>query len=270
MPLSSARVPVEDRGFQFADGIYEMLLALGGRLLFIKEHLRRLERNAGALGLDLRYKRSAWIRIIGTAYRKSRFPDARVYIQLTRGVAPRDHAAPVGIRPTALVTVRRHPSPAALHRQRGVSMITVPDLRWGRCDIKTINLLPNILAKQQARAAKAFEAVFIRDGCALEGATSNLFAVSGRTLITPPNGPHLLPGITRDTVISLAKKAGIELVERPLPLEALYRSGEVFLTGTTIDVLPVVKIDRRRIGSGRPGPVTKLLYERFAELLRQR
>ena len=267
MPLSSARVPVEDRGFQFADGIYELILACRGQVLFLDKHLARMERNAGALGIDIRYDRSAWRRIITEAHRRSRFRYARVYVQLTRGVAPRDHAGPMRMRPTVLVTVRRHLPPPALLRKRGAFVITVEDIRWGRCDIKTINLLPNVLAKQQARAQKAFEAIFIWDGYVMEGATSNVFAVTGRKLVTPPNGPRLLSGVTRDLVIRLAKEAGMDVVDRQISLDALYGSEEVFLSGTTIDILPVVKVDGRRIGSGRPGVYTQKLYSRFLELI---
>lgn len=267
MPLSRARVPVEDRGYQFGDGIYEVIRVAGGYPLFLDEHLGRMRGNARALGLPFFYTFPVWRRMIAEACRKSRFREARIYIQLTRGVAPRDHAGPRRLRPTVLVTVRRHVPVKGSVREKGVPVISIPDIRWGRCDIKTINLLPNVLAKQEARDRKVFEALFVRDGCVLEGATSNLFAVLGGSLVTPPKGPRLLPGITRDVVISLAKAAGLRIKERSLALRELYRAQEVFLSGTTIDVLSVVKADGRRIGSGRPGPCARLLYGAFQRLI---
>jgi D-alanine transaminase len=265
MPLSRAMVSVEDRGFQFGDGVYELIRAYGGRLFCAEAHLERLARSAAAIGLKPVYSRTRWIGILKEALKRSGFQDAKIYIQLTRGAAPREHAFPRPSRPTVVVTVRKlTPMPAA-NRRRGVSVITVPDIRWGRCDIKTINLLPNVMAREKAIAAGAYEAIFVRDGWVTEGSGSNVFALIKGAIVTPPKGPMILPGITREEVLHLAKEAGLHTTERPVKLTELMTADEVFLTATTAEVLPVIKIDDRPIGGGRPGEVARLLHRRFQE-----
>jgi D-alanine transaminase len=181
-------------------------------------------------------------------------------------VAPRSHEIPRKIRPTTLVTVRRFVALPAELRARGVSILATEDLRWGRCDLKSINLLPNILAKHKAKTQGAFEAVFIRSGWVTEGSTSNIFAVLDRSLMTPPTGPYLLSGITRDLVLSLARHTDLDVKERDISLDEVYQADEIFLTGTSIEVLPVVKVNGRSIGTGRPGAHTKGLYSLFESL----
>jgi len=266
MPISQAKVHVEDRGYQFGDGVYELIRTYHGKIFFVDDHLSRMEKSAKAIGLNLFYTRAQWKKIIMTAHQKSRFPEARIYIQVTRGVAPRTHEIPSNLRPTTLITVRRFiPLPAKV-RKRGVSIATTEDFRWGRCDLKSINLLPNILAKHKARAEGAFEAVFIRNGWVAEGSTSNIFAVLSRSLVTPPTGPYLLAGITRDLVLGLAKQAGLDVKERDFSLDEVCQADEVFLTGTSIEVLPVVKVNGHTIGTGRPGTYTQRLYSLFESL----
>lgn len=267
MPLSRAKVSVEDRGYQFGDGVYEVLRARRGRILFWREHHHRLEENARAIGISLVYPPAKWEQILNTAFRKSGFSEARIYVQLTRGVAPRAHGFPTRIRSTVLATVRRHQPLARTVRTRGVAVITVDDQRWGRCDLKTINLLPNVLAKQQARMKKVFEAVFIHAGRVMEGATSNLFAVVDQILVTPSLAPNLLPGITRDQILQLAREASWVVQEREILRDELYKAQEVFLTGTTIDLLPVVKVDGRKIGDGRPGSRVQQLDRLYQDLI---
>jgi len=268
MPLTQARVSVEDRGFQFGDGIYELIRTYGGRVFHIDDHLRRLEQSAEALGLSMAYSKSRWKAILEKAHAKSGYPDAKLYVQITRGTAPRDHSFPKQTRPSVIVTVRKlTPLPAPLH-EKGASVITVPDLRWGRCDIKSINLLPNIMARQKARSSGAFEALFVRDGLVLEGAGSNVFAVIGGRIVTPPNGPFILPGITRDLTIGLAREARDPVIEKGITLADLLGAEEVFLTGTTTEILPVVKVDGRAIGDGRPGRTTRRLYQQFIQTTR--
>ena len=266
MPLSRATVHVEDRGYQFGDGVYELIRTYHGKIFFLDEHLSRMEKSAKAIGLNLFYTRAQWKKIITTAHQKSRFSEARIYIQVTRGVAPRSHEIPRKIRPTTLVTVRRFIALPDKLRERGVSILATEDLRWGRCDLKSINLLPNILAKHKAKTQGAFEAVFIRNGWVTEGSTSNIFAVLDRSLITPPTGPYLLSGITRDLVLSLARHTALDVKERDISLDEVYQADEIFLTGTSIEVLPVVKVNGHSIGTGRPGPHTKGLYSLFESL----
>jgi D-alanine transaminase len=268
MPLAQARVSVEDRGFQFGDGIYELIRTYDGRIYHLKDHLDRLEQSAKAIGLSVVYAGSRWKSILETAHARSGYPDAKLYIQITRGAAPRDHAFPKKSHMSVIVTVRTlTPLPSEL-RERGASVITVTDLRWGRCDIKTTNLLPNVMARQKARTSGAFEALFVRDARVMEGAGSNLFAVIDGRIVTPPKGPAILPGITRDLLIAQARESGDPLIEKGITLKELLAAEEVFLTGTTTEILPVVKVDGKKIGNGRPGKTTRRLYQRFLETTR--
>lgn len=265
LPLSEARVSVEDRGFQFGDGIYELLRVYAGVPFHLTDHLGRLEQSARAIGIPLPYTRDRWAAVITEAISRSGFPDAKVYIQVTRGAAPRDHVPAGPLVPTVVVTVRAMVPPADGLYATGADVVTVSDLRWARCNIKAIGLLANVLAKQQAKERGAWEALFVRDGQVLEGATSNVMAVRNRCLVTPPEGPLLLPGVTRKVVLGLARAAGVAVKEQSVTEDELYASDEAFLTGTTIEVLPVVRVNGRPIGAGAPGPVTKLLMTRFRE-----
>jgi D-alanine transaminase len=203
--------------------------------------------------------------VISEAVSRSGFPEAKVYIQVTRGVAPRDHVPAGPVTPTVVVTVRAMVPPAPALYAGGANVVTVPDIRWARCNIKSVGLLANVLAKQQARDAGAFEALFVRDGRVLEGATSNVLVVRDRCLVTPPEGPLLLSGVTRKVVLGLARDAGVAVKEQPVSEDELYTAQEVMLTGTTIEVLPVARVDGRPIGAGAPGPVTKQLMTLFHE-----
>jgi len=266
MPLSEAQVSVEDRGFQFGDGVYELLRVYCGALFRPDEHLSRLERSATALGIPLPHSRDHWKTLLSDAVARSGYPEAKVYIQVTRGVAPRDHAPTQDGPPTVVVTVRAFAAPSPTLYQKGAEAITVPDLRWGRCDIKSICLLPNVLAKQRARAEHAFEALFVRDGYVVEGATSNVMNVKGGTIFTAPEGPLILSGVTRQLTLNLARAAGIAIKEQALTEPDFLESDEVFLTGTTIEVLPIRRINSRMIGKGSPGPLTAVLMEHFKAL----
>ena len=263
MPLSRAKVSVEDRGFQFGDGVYELIRTYDGHPFHMREHIRRLGRSAEALQIRNPYTEKVWARYVLQGMKKSGYPNAKIYIQVTRGAAPRVHWFPERARPTAVMTVRKFvPLPEAM-RTRGVSVITVPDIRWARCNAKSLNLVPNTLAREEARRKGAFEALFIRDGYVMEGGGSNVFVRVGRTLLTPPEGPFILSGITREAVLGLAKEVGVEVTERPVRESELLSADEVFLTGTTVEVLPVVRINQKRVGSGKPGETARLLYARF-------
>ena len=266
LPLADATVSVEDRGFQFGDGVYELLRVYGGVPFRSLDHLARLERSARALGIVLPFDTTRWITVITEGVERSGYSEAKVYIQVTRGVAPRDHTYNAMLAPTVVMTVRAMVPPAEELYAGGAGIVTVPDLRWGRCDIKSISLLANVLAKQQARNAGAFEAVFVRDGFVLEGATSNVMTVHGGSLITPPEGPLLLSGVTRQMALQLSREAGLSLTERPLKETDLFTAEEVLLTGTTIEILPVVRVNGRCIAAGRPGPTTMELMTRFQKL----
>jgi D-alanine transaminase len=269
MPIARARVSVEDRGFQFGDGIYEVIRTYGGKVFRVDAHLARLEASAAAIGLTAVYPRSRWKAILTRMNEKCGYKNAKLYLQITRGVAPRDHALSRGIPPTVVVTARRMTVPPAELYRRGAAVISVPDHRWGRCDVKTVNLLPNVMARQKARAEGVQDAIFIRDGHVTEGATSNLFAVIRGRLVTPPLGPEILSGITRDCVISLAKGLAVPVEQRELLVKELRAADEVLLCGTTIEILPVVQVDGRAVGKGRPGPIGHALLKEFQELTRR-
>jgi D-alanine transaminase len=263
LPLAEACVSVEDRGFQFGDGVYELLRVYDGVPFRLTEHLGRLEQSACAVGIALPYTRERWTAVIAEAISRSGFAEAKVYIQVTRGVAPRDHVPAGPVTPTVVVTVRAFAPPASVLYAHGADVVTVADIRWARCNIKSVCLLANVLAKQQARDTGAFEALFVRDGHVLEGATSNILVVRDRCLVTPPEGPLLLSGVTRKVVLELAQRAGVAVKEQPVTEAELYVSEEVMLTGTTIEVLPVARVNGRPIGTGAPGPVTQLLMAGF-------
>ncbi|ANJ66990.1 D-amino acid aminotransferase [Halothiobacillus diazotrophicus] len=264
-----AQVSVFDRGFLFGDGVYEVIPVFAGRSFGLMEHIDRLGRSLAAIDIREPLERHEWIAIIERLVRDCPSPDVSIYIQVTRGTAPkRDHAYP---NPPVAATVLASASPmAALSetiRREGARAITVPDLRWARCDIKSVNLLPNIMARQQAVAAGASEAILVRDGMALEGAASNLFAVIDGALHTAPLGPHILGGITRQKLLEMLRAQGqLAVVESAIPLDRLFDASEVFVTSSTRDLLPITRIDERPVGDGRIGPVWTTLNRDFQQM----
>lgn len=267
LPLEEARVPVEDRGFLFADGLYEVIRVYNGRIFALEPHLRRLADGLRALRIGF-----TGLDELGPIAERLldenglRSGDATIYIQVTRGAAPRAHAFPSpDVPPTVYVAARPFtPYPAAYY-ENGVKAITVPDTRWTRCDIKTVSLVANVLANQQAKEAGAFEALFVRDGVVIEGSHSNLFAVYGDTLVTYPASNYILAGITRSIVLDIAAELGIPVRQGPILADQLFAAGELFLSGTTTEVMPVVQVDGRPIADGRPGPVTQRIQRAFRE-----
>ncbi len=264
LPWHEATVPIEDRGFQFGDGVYEVIRTYRGRPFELDAHLNRLDRSARELSLVQPYTRAQWTAWIQQGIRDAGYAEAKVYLQITRGVAARDHAFPSNIAPTVVMTIRElAPFPVKV-REAGVIAKTCEDLRWGRCDIKSVNLLANVLAREEAKRAGVFEAILVKDGLVTEGSVSNVMAVQAGTVVTAPEGPRILSGVTRTVVLDLAKAAGIPVREQFLPVASLYTADEVFLTGTTVEVLSVVQVDGRTIGDGRPGPVARALATRWA------
>lgn len=258
---ADAKVSVDDRGFVFGDGVYEVTRSLNGVLLEGDRHLRRLERSLA--GLDLSFSPSELPAISLRLLRDNGLArgEATVYWQITRGAAaPRTHWFPPVGTP---VTVFAAASPfAALHEKRatGVSTILLPDQRWARCDLKTVNLLPNVIAKQKAVAAGVHEAILMRDGVVMEGAATNFFGVIDGVIRTHPKSNYILPGITREVVLECAAELGMAVREEPMFVDDLPKMSESFLTGTTNDVMPVVTIDGRAVGDGKPGPIAGRLY----------
>jgi D-alanine transaminase len=265
LPSHEARVSVDDRGFLFGDGVYEVTRALGGRLFAEEAHWRRLETGLAQLRIqpppDFTRER---VRALGERLLEENAltgGEATVYLQVTRGAAPRTHAfPPVGTPATVYLAASPFQIPWEV-RQRGVSAITLPDLRWARCDLKTVNLLPNILAKQQAKEAGAWEAVLVREGIVTEGASTTVMVVMEDTLFTHPKDHRILPGVTRDVLLELARDLELHVVERPVRLDERPRWEELLLVGTTTDVQPVVSLDGQLVGEGRPGPMTRQLQK---------
>lgn len=263
VPLAEAKVSIEDRGFQFGDAIYEVIRTYNGRPFALEAHLARLERSATALDLTQPYSRAEWTHYVLEGIRRAAHPEAKIYIQLSRGVAPRDHAYSAEGPPTVVMTVREfHPLDRSV-QAAGVEVMTTEDIRWGRCDIKSVNLLANVLARQQAKQAQVFEAILVKDGLITEGAVSNVMVVQGGRVVTAPEGSHILSGVSRAFVLELARNEGLTIQERFISPAELYGADEVFLTGTTVEVLAVIRVDGKFIGDGRPGPITQRLAAGF-------
>jgi len=263
MPLAEATVSIEDRGFQFGDGIYEVIRTYKGRPFSLDAHLARLDRSAAALELTQPYSRAEWTQHILEGIQRAAYTEAKIYLQITRGVAPRDHAYSDEATPTVVMMVREfHPLDRSV-QAIGVDAMTTEDIRWGRCDIKSVNLLANVLARQQVRHARVFEAILVNAGLVTEGAISNVMVVQGGTVLTAPEGPRILSGVTRAVVLDLALSEGLSIQERFVSQGDLYEADEVFLTGTTVEVLAVVRIDGKVIRDGRPGPITQQLAASF-------
>jgi D-alanine transaminase len=263
VPLAEAKVSIEDRGFQFGDGIYEVIRTYHGRPFSLDAHLARLDRSATALNLTQPYSRADWTRHVLEGIKRADYPEAKIYLQITRGVAPRDHAYSDDATPTVVMTVREfHPLDRSI-QATGVDAITTEDIRWGRCDIKSVNLLANVLARQQVKQTRVFEAILVNAGLVTEGAVSNVMVVQRGIVVTAPEGPRILSGVTRAVVLGLALSQGVPIQERFVTQADLYAADEVFLTGTTVEVLAVVRIDGKTIGDGRPGPITQRLAASF-------
>jgi len=270
LPHAQAGVHVEDRGYQFADGVYEVCEVARGNVMDMTRHLDRLGRSLSELRIAWPMTRRALQTVMTEVVRRNRVTNGLVYVQVTRGVAPRDHYfPPESVRPSLVVTAKRTNS-ALLEKRaaEGVKVVTVPENRWERVDIKTVGLLPNVLARQQAKEAGAVEAWFVdRDGTVKEGAATNAWIVTqdGR-LVTRPAEFGILRGVTRTTVIDVAAKLGLTVEERGFTVEEALRAKEAFLSAATTLVTPVVAIDGRPVGGGRPGEVALSLRRAFFDV----
>jgi len=259
------RISPDDRGFLFADGVYEVVRSYGGRLFQLEPHLARLTNGLRALeigGIDVPALGGVFRELLARNDLATR--DATVYLQITRGAAPRTHAFPDPAPPPTVYAEARSFTPRG-DPATGVGVITVPDTRWARCDIKTVGLLPNCLANQRARAAGAIEAVFVRDGVAIEATASSFFGVFRGEVRTAPASNYILPSVSRAVVLRLCREHAIPHAETPIFAQELDRADELFLAGTTLEVMPVVRTDDRPVGDGRPGPVTRRLHELFRD-----
>ena len=266
---SEAGVSVEDRGLQFGDGLYEVIRAYGGKLFRMDSHMRRLVRGAEFPELPLTPEHLDEIRAVcDQLVARSAVPDAAVIMFVTRGAASRSHAPPEGMRPTIVIYVRPATTPAPELCRDGIAAITVTDSRWGHVNVKSLALQPNVLAKRRALRAGAAEAIFIRDGHVTDCTASNPFFVVRGQVRTPPESNYILSGITREVTIELCRQEGIECVEVGVLDTDLARLDEAFVTGTSDEITPVVRIDAHVVGDGKPGPITRRLAEAFRRVTR--
>ncbi|BCH32793.1 D-amino-acid transaminase [Mesorhizobium sp. L-8-10] len=267
---AQAAVHIEDRGYQFADGVYEVCEVARGYIVDMTRHLDRLNRSLSELQIAWPMTRSALQLVMREVVRRNRVINGLVYLQVTRGVAPRDHAFPApGVKPALVVTAKRSdPAAAAKKAETGLAVITVPENRWDRVDIKTVGLLPNVLARQQARSVGAQEAWFVDpDGTVKEGASTNVWIVTRDSrLVTRPADHGILRGITRATVIDVAAKLGLEVEERAFSVAEAKQAREAFITAATMVVMPVVTIDGTPVANGHPGSVALSLRHAFFDI----
>ena len=261
MPIEEAMIPIEDRGYQFGDAVYEVVNSFKGKFFGLEEHLDRLERSLRELSYPSVSREKIKDGMLEMLNR-SGMDRASVYLQISRGVAPRNHAYSGVNGVQIIMTVREVKEVPETLRIKGVPAITVEDIRWGRCDIKTVQLLANSLAKQKAVESDAYDAIFVtKEGVVRETTISNLFIVQGGIVITHPVNHHILNGITRIMTIDCCREIGLPIEEQTFTAKEMFAADEVFFTGTTIEVLPVVTIDEQTIADGEPGPISKQLCE---------
>jgi D-alanine transaminase len=266
VPKAEAVVHIEDRGYQFADGVYEVVAVAGGRVTDWDGHLRRLERSLAELRIAAPVGDRALAIVCREVIRRNRLTAGMLYMQITRGVARRDHPFPTGVSPSLVVTARSLDFAAVARRaEAGVGVVTMPDIRWGRCDIKSIALLPNVLAKQAARDQGVYEAWLVdANGHVTEGASTNAWIVDAEgRLVTRPASQAILNGITRQTLIALARRLNYEVLERPFTVAEAQAAREAFITSTTGFLLPVTEIDGKPVANGAPGSISETLLDAY-------
>jgi D-alanine transaminase len=267
IPKEEVKIFPDDRGFLFADGAYEVIRAYNGKLFRADSHLQRLARSLRELRLDGPDKEN-FRDIAEQLVQDNKLEDGEVlvYIQVTRGVAPRRHAFPGNDTPSTVYVTATPFQPPHAEMKQGVKIILVPDIRWARCDIKSIALLPNVLANQQAKENGVAEAIFVRDGAITEGTHTNFCAVFDGELVTYPQNNYILAGITRSVVLDLCRELNIPIREFPIFERDLKKADELMLTSTTSEVTPVVQVEDWQVGDGKPGPITTTLQQAFREL----
>ena len=261
--LESCKVSVLDRGFIFGDAIYELIPVYAGQPFHLQEHLARLTRSLDQINIADPYQKKDWLDLINALIEKSGLANLYVYIQVTRGVAARDHAFPAQVEPTVFAMIGKWPEINENVFVDGVKAITVADMRWDRCDIKVTSLLANVLMRQQAISESAQEAIFIRDGHVLEGAATNIFVVSQGKVFTAPKNNLILPGITRNVVVNLLQENNIEFSELAPTEQQLQEAEEVWLTSSTKECLPITSINDQAVGKGKPGHLWKQIFDLF-------
>jgi D-alanine transaminase len=265
LPLEQAMVPVLDRGFIFGDGVYELIPVYSRAPFRMEEHLARLERSLAAVRIKNPYAREKWREIILQLVAKQPWEDQGVYFQVTRGVAKRDHAFPAGVEPTVFVMCNPLVNPPKELVDKGGSAVTAVDNRWLRCDIKSISLLGNVLARQVSADADAQETILFRDGKLTEASASNVFIVKRGVLLSPPKSNLILPGITYDVVTEIAQAAKIPLEFRDISEAEVRGADEVWVTSSSKEILAIVTLDGKPVGDGKPGPLFKRAFQLYQE-----
>lgn len=265
IPRSEARVSVLDRGFLLGDGVYEVIPAYHGKLFRLPEHLQRLQHSLSAVGMQNPMSDAQWQSVLERLLKLNPGGDLSVYLQITRGVAARDHAFPVDAKPTVFAMANAIASPDPTIAEQGIKASCLEDIRWRYCHIKSISLLANVLLRQQSVEHGNAEAILVRDGLVTEGAASNVFMVKDDTLVTPPKSQYLLPGITRDLILELAADNDIPYEERDISEVEFHQADEIWVSSSTREIVPVSELDGQAVGSGKPGP----LWRRMRDLYRQ-
>jgi D-alanine transaminase len=268
LPLAEAKVPVLDRGFVFGDGVYEMVPVYSKKPFRLDAHLRRLQASLDGIRLANPHGMAEWRERILQLIERQDFADQSLYLQVTRGVAPRDHAFPEGVAPTVFMFAQPLVTASDAQKAAGVCAVTAVDNRWLRCDIKAISLLPNILLRQQAVDAGCAETLMLRDGFLTEGAASNIFVVKGGVLLAPPPSSLMLTGITYDVVLELAAANGIPHAVRAISEAEVRGADELWMTSSTREIMAIVKLDGAPVGTGVPGPLAQRmdgLYQTFKQ-----
>ncbi len=263
VPIEEASVPVLDRGFIFGDGIYEVVPSYGGRLFRWPQHLARLKRSLAKVRIDNPHDDASWLGLVQDLIARHPWADQFIYLQVTRGVARRDHAFPKGVAPTVFGMASELVPVPAQQREQGVVAITLPDERWLHCDIKSVSLLGNVLARQAAVDAQALECVMFRDGFLTEGSASNVWVVRHGTVFGPPRDNLILEGIRVRLMDELCQASGLPIEIRPILREEVLAADELLISSATKEILPVTVLDGRPVGSGRPGPVYQALYKAY-------
>jgi D-alanine transaminase len=263
LPIQDAKIPVLDRGFIFGDGVYEVIPAYGREPFRMPHHLARLAHSCDGIGLRNPHADAEWERLVRELIARQPFDDQSVYLQVTRGVAKRDHAFPKDVTPTVFMMSNPLPSPTREQVERGVAAITAEDNRWQRCDLKTTSLLGNVLMRQLAAEAGAIETVMFRDGLLTEASASNVLVVMGGTIVAPPKDHLILPGITYDAAIEFAREVGMPVEIRPITRAEALAADEMWLSSSTKEVVAITTLDGMPFGGGVPGPVFRKLWAVF-------
>lgn len=266
LPLERAHIPVLDRGFLFADGVYELIPVYGGRPFRLDGHLDRLDNSLAGIRMTNPLERGDWREVVDEVIERNDGGQQSLYLQVTRGSAPvRDHPFPVPVNPTVFVMSAPLKAPPQAMLQNGARVVTLADIRWQYCHLKTIALLPNVLMYHQAEEAGADEAILIRDGHATECTTANLFIVDRGVIVTPPKSDHLLPGITRDLILELAAMHDMAAVEADIPADRLAEAEEIWISSSSREVVPVTRVDGLPVGDGMPGPLWRQMAAHYQD-----